>query len=181
MRRGLVPSSLPHSPPASTPPSSPQAALKFGSSSIDVVAQAGAEVKVTSLCAKGSWTRAYDTTREVRQRNPEGALCTTRTWWEGRVLRSRTEGSPLGPCESWRYVRGDSMVVRTAVALASGKGEASMFWLYDRHTALERHLGAGGRGQLRKQIAADQKRVQQATQKDNRYLQVGWGPGGLMP
>lgn len=47
----------------------------------------------------------------------------------GRVFRTRLEGSPLGPCESWRFMSGGIMVVKTAVALPNG--EASMYWYYE--------------------------------------------------
>jgi hypothetical protein len=60
-----------------------KAAVKFGGSSIDVIAHTGSTLRVTSLNAKGSWTRTYDVDREVTQKNAEGTLCKTTSWWEG--------------------------------------------------------------------------------------------------
>jgi hypothetical protein len=60
-----------------------KAAAKFGGSSIDVIAHTGSTMRVTSLNAKGSWTRTYDVDREVSQKNAEGTLCKTTSWWEG--------------------------------------------------------------------------------------------------
>lgn len=60
-----------------------KAALKFGGSAVDVCAHAGCSLRVTSLNAKGSWTRCYDTEREVTQENAEGTACKTTAWWEG--------------------------------------------------------------------------------------------------
>lgn len=88
----------------------------------------------------------------------------------GRVFRSRMEGSTLGVLESWRYVRGNSMAVRTSLRLplrppatssppgsggsvpgaangsAGGGGggqEVVMFWFFDRMEALQRHVARG--------------------------------------
>lgn len=60
-----------------------KAALKFGSSSVDVTSHCGSVMRVTSLNAKGSWTRCYDVDREVVQKNAEGVMCKTTSWWEG--------------------------------------------------------------------------------------------------
>lgn len=60
-----------------------QAATKFAGSAIDVISHTGSVMRVTSLNAKGSWTRSYDTSREVVQKNAEGVVCKTTAWWEG--------------------------------------------------------------------------------------------------
>ncbi len=60
-----------------------KAALRFGGSAVDVIAHRGASMRVTSLNAKGSWTRVYDTEREVAQCDATGAQCRTNSWWEG--------------------------------------------------------------------------------------------------
>ena len=191
-----------------------KAALKFGGSAVDLVAHSGPLLKVTSLNAKGSWFREYDVEREVVQRNAEGTMCKTSSWWEGaaggvlplrmaalrahacgccpharrdkqsallvwastwagrqtsrsaphpspaapphpttpppsagRVLRSRMEGSELGVVESWRYLHGASMAVRTALRPARGGPEAVVFWFFDRMETLSRHVARshGGR------------------------------------
>jgi hypothetical protein len=61
-----------------------KAALKFGGSAVDLVSHVGALMRVTSLNAKGSWSREYDLDREVVQSNAEGTPCKTTSWWEGR-------------------------------------------------------------------------------------------------
>jgi hypothetical protein len=149
-----------------------KAAAKFGSSSCDVVSHTGTTLRVTSLNPKGSWTRTYDTENPVDQLNAEGVQCKTTAWWEGNVLHSRMEGSPLGVCESWRYRRGDTVVVKTSVKRNADEQEATCFWYFERMQALQRHVGGEtSRAHLLKALAADQKRVQQATRKDNAYLQ----------
>jgi len=149
-----------------------KAAAKFGSSSCDVVSHTGTTVRVTSLNPKGSWTRTYDTDNIVEQLNAEGVQCKTTAWWEGCVLHSRMEGSPLGTCESWRYRRGDTLVVKTSVKRINDDQEATCFWYFERMEALQRHVSGGAsKPQLLKALAADHKRVQQATRKDNAYLQ----------
>ena len=184
-----------------------KAALKFGGGSIDVVAHTGSTLRVTSLNAKGSWTRTYDVEWEVSQKNAEGTLCKTTSWWEGgcgdagclravtagappcpalaacaqftmttqhtcplaacarhppwlparfagRVFRSRLEGSPLGVVESWRYLRGSSMAVRTSLRPAAGGPEAVMFWFFDRMETLQRQVARGGSASLLQKIEA---------------------------
>lgn len=150
-----------------------KAALKFGGSAVDVISHSGPLLRVTSLNAKGSWTRSYDVEREVVQRNAEGTLCKTTSWWEGSVFRSRMEGSELGVLESWRFMRGNSMAVRTALRTARGGPEAVMFWFFDRMETLQRHVARGsmGRRSLRQQIEADQRRVEKATRDDTAYIQ----------
>lgn len=102
-----------------------RAALRFmgAGSSVDVVEQAGAVMTVTSLNPKGSWTRAYDTSRELMQPNAEGTPCKTTSWWEGRVFHSRMEpppGASFGTLESSRYMRGDFQVVKTGARKQQG-------------------------------------------------------------
>lgn len=74
-----------------------KAALKFGGSAVDVCSHSGPLLRVTSLNAKGSWTRSYDVEKEVVQRNAEGTLCKTTSWWEGA---GRGKGSGWG-CGEW--------------------------------------------------------------------------------
>lgn len=63
-----------------------QAAVKFAGSAVDVINHSGTVMRVTSLNAKGSWTRSYDTETEIAQRNAEGAMCKTTSWWEGEMF-----------------------------------------------------------------------------------------------
>ncbi|KAL4443742.1 hypothetical protein ABPG75_011479 [Micractinium tetrahymenae] len=174
-----------------------KAADRFGGSAIDLVAHSGSAMRVTSLNAKGSWTRVYDVDREVVQPNAEGTACKTTSWWEGRVFRSRMEGSSLGVLESWRFVRGNSMAVRTSLRLpprppapssppasggnvagaangsaGGGSQELVMFWYFDRMETLQRHVARGRvGGSLLQQIETDQRHVQKATRKDTQYIQ----------
>lgn len=62
-----------------------KAALKFGGAGVDVISHygGGSLMRVTSLNAKGSWSRQYDVDREVVQPNAEGTPCKTSSWWEG--------------------------------------------------------------------------------------------------
>lgn len=146
-----------------------KAALKFGTNSVDIISHAGSVLKVTSLNPKGSWSRTYDTEHALTQPNPEGIPCKTTAWWEGTVLRTRMEGSALGPCESWRYRRGDTLVVRTSVKPPHGP-EATCFWWFERMEVLQRHLGGTSRSHLLRALTADQKRVEHATKNDNIYM-----------
>jgi hypothetical protein len=148
-----------------------KAALKFGAAGVDIVAHTGPTLRVTSLNVKGSWTRTYDTSKPVTQPDAAGASIKTTAMWEGSVLRSRSEGSQLGTCESWRYRRSGVMVVKTSVFPPGGGAEATMFWFFERMGLLESHLAVGGRAALLRRIAADQKRVGLATERDNAYLQ----------
>ncbi|KAL6766562.1 hypothetical protein ACKKBG_A36530 [Auxenochlorella protothecoides x Auxenochlorella symbiontica] len=148
-----------------------KAALRFGSASVDLISHTGTTVKVTSLCAKGSWTREYDTAAAIKQRNAQGEMCATNARWEGSVLVSTMEGSPLGVATSARFMAGPTMVVKTAVRLASGR-DAIMFWIFDRMQAVEERVsGPGGRPLLLRQLAADHAHVARATRRDNAYLQ----------
>ncbi|KAI3428227.1 hypothetical protein D9Q98_006607 [Chlorella vulgaris] len=150
-----------------------KAALKFGGAGVDVISHygGGSLMRVTSLNAKGSWSRQYDVDREVVQPNAEGTPCKTSSWWEGRVFRSRMEGSELGVVQSWRYMRGNRMAVRTELRPARGGPEAVMWWFYDRMETLQRHVARGG-GTLLQQIESDQRRVVRATHTDTRYIQA---------
>lgn len=80
-----------------------KAALRFGSSAVDLIRhEQPSVVHVTSLNAKGSWTRKYDVHRVVSQEDALGDVCRTTTWWEGNVLRTKLEGGRFGECDSWR-------------------------------------------------------------------------------
>ena len=68
------------------------------------------------------------------------------------MFRSRLEGSELGVLESWRYLRGASMAVRTSLRPAGGGPEAVMFWFFDRMETLQRHVARGGGASLLQKI-----------------------------
>jgi hypothetical protein len=61
-----------------------KAALKFATNgTCDIVAHTGTALRITTLTAKGSWTRTCDTAHPVQQPNAEGVACATTSWWEG--------------------------------------------------------------------------------------------------
>jgi hypothetical protein len=150
-----------------------KAALRFGTSAVELVRHAGARLDVTTLNAKGSWKRAYDTAAPTAFTNALGERVRAEARWEGAALRAKLEGGAAGAVESWRYRRGDVMVVKVAARPPGGGGrEAACFWFFERMEALERHVAGarGGRPALLKALAADAKRVQHATQRDTAGL-----------
>lgn len=141
-----------------------KAAIRFGGgngSAVEFICSEGKSMTVTTLNAKGSWTRLYDTTQKVTQKTIDGAVCITTSWFEGHILRTHTQGSSFGAIESCRHVKADTMVVRTTI------GEATMYWYFDRMTSLQQHLAMSGHHSLKRQISIDRSRVERATSKDS--------------
>lgn len=93
--QAAVASAAPLTRPTAPLPPRWQAATKFTGSAIDVISHTGSVMRVTSLNAKGSWTRSCDTSREVMQKNAEGVVCKTTSWWEGAA------GGFSNPSCSW--------------------------------------------------------------------------------
>lgn len=145
-----------------------KAIIKFGSTSVEVIAHTGTRVSVTTLNPKGSWFRVYDTSKAINQTDVTGQTCRVVTSWDGDVLCSKLEGSPFGTCESWRYVRGNTLVVKTSVKPREGP-EAVCYWWYERMEVLQQQLGPT-RTALLRHIAADQKRVRHATKGDTEFM-----------
>lgn len=160
-----------------------KAALKFAQNGMEIIRHAGSAVHVTSLNPKGSWHRVYDTSKTVVGEDVAGNECQVKTFWDGDVLCSRLEGSPFGTCETWRYVRGSTMVVKTSFTMKPKTGvpqtppreedgqvkEAVCYWWYERMEVLEQQLGVTKKA-LHKHLAADQKRVEHATRKDTKFM-----------
>lgn len=145
-----------------------KAAIKFGSNAMEIIRHAGTAVRVTSLNPKGSWHRMYDTSKALQGQDVAGNACTIRAKWDGSVLCTTLEGSPFGTCETHRYVRGSTMVVKSSVKNTEGV-EATCYWWYERMEVLEREFGPTRR-MLHKHLAADQKRVDHATKKDTIFM-----------
>lgn len=145
-----------------------KAALKFGSSSVEIIAHTGNVVRITTLNPKGSWDRKYDTSKKIMIKDIAGTECEVTTSWEGNVLCSKLEGSSFGECETWRYIRGNTLVIRLCVRPKEGP-EAVSYWWYERMEALQQHLGPT-RSVLLRHIMTDQKRVRLATRKDTKFM-----------
>ncbi|EIE25023.1 hypothetical protein COCSUDRAFT_61272 [Coccomyxa subellipsoidea C-169] len=149
-----------------------KALMKYGAKSTDIVRHKGSLMTVTTVNAKGSWTRTLDTEKTLQQRSAEGRLCKTTAFWDGKIHKSRmepVEGSPQGRrTESWRFMDSGMMVVRSALQTEKGK-DVVMFWYLEAIEMPERPRGLFGRSRLRR-IANDQKRVMRATGSDNQYL-----------
>ncbi|BDA41262.1 hypothetical protein COCOBI_02-0420 [Coccomyxa sp. Obi] len=146
--------------------------MKYGGKSTDIVRQKGSIMTVTTVNAKGSWTRTLDTEKTLQQRNAEGTLCKTSAFWDGKIHKSRmepVEGTlPGRRTESWRFMESGMMVVRSAAINEKGK-EVVMFWYLEAIEMPERPHGLFGTGPLQR-IAKDQRRVMRATAYDNQYL-----------
>jgi len=169
-----------------------KAATKFCGENMEIVRHVGSTIHVTTLNPKGSWYRVYDTSRVVTGEDAAGNRCQVRTGWDGTVLCATMESPQFGRCETWRYVKGSTMVVKTTFhTRVAGESEEAAeteeetagsngnngttkahtcYWIYERMEVLEQHLGHGSLKQLKKQLAEDQKRVQQSTTKDSRYM-----------
>ncbi|CAK0783750.1 hypothetical protein CVIRNUC_006949 [Coccomyxa viridis] len=149
-----------------------KAMIKYGSKSTDIIKTKGATMKIVTVNAKGSWTRLLDTDRPVHQRNAMGLLCKVSSFWDGAIHKSQFE--PADPSlkprlESWRYMDGGMMVVRSALRLEKGR-EVVMFWYLESIEVPEKPHGLFERSG-RRDITTDQKRVSKATRKDNAYLE----------
>ncbi|CAL5222723.1 g5127 [Coccomyxa viridis] len=149
-----------------------KAMMKYGSKSTDIIRTKGATMKIVTVNAKGAWTRVLDTEKPVHQRNAVGAFCKTSSFWDGSIHKSRLE--PVDPSsgpslESWRYMDGGMMVVRSSLRREKGR-EVVMFWYLESIKIPEKPHGLFERSGTAK-ISEDQKRVHRATKKDNAYLQ----------
>lgn len=51
----------------------------------DMIQQKGTALIITTLNAKGVWSRRYAAGKEVTQLNAAGVVCTTTAWWEGAM------------------------------------------------------------------------------------------------
>ncbi|KAK9819583.1 hypothetical protein WJX72_000010 [[Myrmecia] bisecta] len=143
-------------------------AHKYGSKSTDIVKQKGAVLKITTVNAKASWTRVLHEGKTVSQADAEGIMCKTTSWWDGDVHKSRLEGASHGATESWRYMEGGLMVVKTTLHLDKGR-QVSVLWYLEAIAPPHKRGSVSGHAPLRT-ISRDQKRVQRATAQDTTYL-----------
>ncbi|KAK9838477.1 hypothetical protein WJX81_001623 [Elliptochloris bilobata] len=157
-------------------------AIKYGSQSTDIVRQKGSSLSVTTVNAKCSWTRTLQEGRETVVHNADGVPCKASASWDGQIHKSRLEPLTVPAwadmrrvlaTETWRYIDGGLMVVRSSLRPEKGR-ETVMFWFLERlddEPAPQRScFGVTSRHAA---LARDQKRVQNATEKDNaftRYL-----------
>lgn len=148
-----------------------KAALKFAQNGMEVIRHTGSTINITSLNPKGSWHRVYDTSKTVVGKDVTGKACDITTRWDGSVLCSTLKGSAFGTCETWRYVKGSTMVVKTSFTIPQGDGtkEAMCYWWYERMEVLEQQLGSTKK-MFHKHLAADQKRIDHATRKDTAFM-----------
>lgn len=162
-----------------------KAARKFGRGSTDVIWQKGRQMRATTVNAKGAWTRMYTEGKDIYQKNAAGEPVQIRTWWEGKVHKCRAVGSSFGQLESWRYMEGSLMVVRSRVT-APDSTEGDMYWYFEALPVPHRNRcnssggassgsGPGGGAPSKatlKQVWRDQSLVEKATRADNLHLQV---------
>lgn len=152
-----------------------KAALKFAQNGMEVIRHSGSAISVTSLNPKGSWHRVYDTSKTVVGEDVTGKKCDITTHWDGSVLCSTLKGSSFGTCETWRFVKGSTMVVKTCFTIPTthterqATKEAVCYWWYERMEVLEQQLGSTKR-MFHKHLAADQKRIDHATRKDTKFM-----------
>lgn len=168
-----------------------KAATKFCHENMEIVRHVGHTIHITTLNPKGSWYRVYDTSKVVTGEDVAGNRCEVKSGWDGTVLCATMESPRFGKCETWRFVRGSTMVVKTMFSpkpegsreaqekgspdgpngSGSGSGKKhTCYWIYERMEVLEQHLGHNNRKLLKKHLADDQKRVLQSTEKDTSYM-----------
>ncbi len=74
---------------------------KFGMHATDIVQQMGQTLTITTLNAKGVWSRKYAEGKSLTQLNAAGVMCTTTAWWEG-ALSCRDAALPHRSCRTLR-------------------------------------------------------------------------------
>ena len=62
------------------------------------------------------------------QRDAEGNGVKSTAWWDGEVHKSRMEGGKHGSIESWRYMDGGLMVVKTVLISGKHGKPVTMHW-----------------------------------------------------
>ncbi len=169
-----------------------KAATKFCHENMEIVRHVGHTVHITTLNPKGSWYRVYDTSKVVIGEDLAGNRCEVKSGWDGTVLCATMDSPQFGKCETWRFVKGSTMVVKTVFHPkseglqaeeqgspagssggspgASADTKHTCFWIYERMEVLEQHLGRNNRRLLKKHLADDQRRVLQSTEKDTNYM-----------
>lgn len=100
-------------------------ATDVGSKSVDIIHAYGggrsgtattASLRITTVNARGAWTRTLTPGREVSQRDAEGRAVRTSCWWEGGVHKAvHAAADGRREVESWRSVDGGHQIVRVAL------------------------------------------------------------------
>lgn len=163
-----------------------KAATKFCHENMEIVRHVGHTIHITTLNPKGSWYRVYDTSKVVIGEDLAGNRCEVKSGWDGTVLCASMDSPQFGMCETWRFVKGSTMVVRTVFHPKSGDSQEqgspggsssasagkkhTCYWIYERMEVLEQHLSHNNRKLLKKHLAEDQRRVLQSTEKDTNYM-----------
>ena len=102
--------------------------------STDIVKQAGDLQVVTTINAKGAWTRKYIIGKEIEQKNAEGDDTVATCWWDtedGKLMhKSKLVGGKRGVSESYRYYDGGLMVIKSITHCKNGK-QAWMLWFFE--------------------------------------------------
>merc|ERR1712072_380177 len=140
--------------------------------STDIVKQAGDLQVVTTINAKGAWTRKYIIGQEVKQKNAEGDETVATTWWEavdGKMAhKSRMSGGKRGLSESWRWFDGGLMVVKSIVHCKGGK-EAWMLWYFESIDPVRNENFLSAKEKLKK-ITKEQKLIAEVTEKQTEEM-----------
>mmetsp|Transcript_14075 Transcript_14075/g.35575 ORF Transcript_14075/g.35575 Transcript_14075/m.35575 type:complete len:292 (+) Transcript_14075:119-994(+) len=140
--------------------------------STDIVKQVGDIQVVTTINAKGAWTRKFIVGKEVKQKNAEGDDTVAVAWWEtddGKVMhKSKLEGGKRGISESWRWFEDCLMVIKSIVHLKNGK-MAWMLWYFERIEPVQNENYLSARKKL-KQITKEQKLISQITAKQTEEV-----------
>mmetsp|Transcript_1370 Transcript_1370/g.4082 ORF Transcript_1370/g.4082 Transcript_1370/m.4082 type:complete len:433 (+) Transcript_1370:323-1621(+) len=137
-----------------------KACAKYGAGgSTDIVVHKGAALSIVTLNAKGVWSRRTVAGRELSQPNAAGTMCKATSCWEGGVHKSVLRSKEGNTWESYRYVEGGVMVVKSVYIGADGN-RGSMYWYLE-----EVHPGVAA------SPAADQKRAVRVAASDTAVLQ----------
>lgn len=142
--------------------------------STDIVKQAGDLQVVTTINAKGAWTRKYIIGQEVKQKNAEGDDTVATTWWErvdGKMAhKSKMSGGKRGLSESWRWFDGGLMVVKSIVHCKNGK-EAWMLWYFESIEPVRNENFLSAKEKLKK-ITKEQKLIAEITEKQTEEMKA---------
>ena len=63
------------------------------------------------------------------QRDAEGSVVKTKSWWEGDFHKTLMEGGKRGSLESWRHVDCGLMIVRTTLTPSNGRSVSVIWYL----------------------------------------------------
>jgi len=140
--------------------------------STDIVKQAGDVQVVTTINAKGTWTRKYVIGQEVEQKNAEGDDTVAIAWWDkdgDKVIhKSKMTGGKRGVSESWRWFEGTVMVIKSIVH-RSNKVEAWMLWYFESIEPVRNENFISAQEKLKK-ITREQKLISELTEEPTKEL-----------